>query len=57
MRDRLRRDAFFFLLVLGALGFATFSLAVTWWFFRDGPLLLGIAATIAAALALIHWRG
>jgi hypothetical protein len=57
MRDRLRRDPFFFLLVLGALGFATFSLAVTWWYFRDGPLLLGIVATVAGALSLIRWRG
>jgi hypothetical protein len=55
--DRLRRDPFLFALVLGALGFTTFSLAVTWWYFRDGPLLLGIVAKVAAALSLIRWRG
>jgi hypothetical protein len=57
MRDRLHRDPFLFLLLLGALGFATFCLAVTWWYFRDGALLLGIAVTVGVAVALIRWRG
>jgi hypothetical protein len=56
MGDRLRRDPFLFALVLGALGFTTFSLAVTWWYFRDPLLLFGLAATIVAALALFWWR-
>jgi hypothetical protein len=57
MGDRLRRDPFLFALVLGALGFATFSLSVTWWHFRDPPLLLGIGVTVGATLALFRWRG
>ena len=56
MRDRLRRDPFLFALLLGALGFATFSLAVTWWYFRDPLQLLAVAATVAVTLALFRWR-
>ena len=57
MRDRLRRDPFLFALVLGALGFTTFSLAVTWWYFRDLLLLLALAAIVVVTLALFRWRG
>ncbi len=56
MRDRLRRDPFFFALVLGALGFATFSLAVTWWYFRDPILLIAIVVSVALAVGLFRWR-
>ena len=31
LRDRLKRDPFLFLLCLGALAFATWALALTWW--------------------------
>jgi hypothetical protein len=57
MRNRLRRDPFLFALALGGLGFTTFSLAVTWWYFRDPLLLLAVAASVAVTLALFHWRG
>lgn len=57
MRERLRRDTIFFALVLGALGFTTFCVAVTWWYFRD-PLLLGVAiALVGVAAGLFRWRG
>ena len=56
MRNRLRRDPFLFALVLGALGFTTFCLAVTWWYFRDPLLLLAVAATVVVTLALFRWR-
>jgi hypothetical protein len=56
VRNRLRRDPFLFALVLGALGFTIFSLAVTWWYFRDPLLLLALGATVAVTLGLFRWR-
>jgi hypothetical protein len=56
VRERPRRDPYFFGLLLAVLGFAIFCLGVTWWYFRD-PLLL--AATVAlglGAVALFRWR-
>jgi len=43
--------------VLAALSFTTFSLAVTWWYFRDLLLLLALAAIVVVTLALFRWRG
>ncbi len=56
MRERLRRDPFLFALVLGALGFTIFSLAVTWWYFRDPVLLVALALTALLAVGLFRWR-
>ena len=56
MRERLRRDPFLFALLLLALGFATFCLAVTWWYFRDPPLLIAVVALALGAVALFRWR-
>jgi hypothetical protein len=57
IRERLRRDPFFFALILAALGFTTFCLGVTWWYFRDLPLLAGAVAAALAAVGLFRWRG
>jgi len=56
MRDRLRRDPFFFALVLGALGFTTFCLAVTWWHFRDPVLLIAVVTSLLLAVLCFWWR-
>jgi hypothetical protein len=56
MRERLRRDPFLFALVLLALGFTSFCLAVTWWYFRDPLLLASVMATALVAVALFRWR-
>ena len=56
MRERLRRDPFFFALVLVALAFTTFCLAVTWWYFRDPLLLASTVAVTLATVALFRWR-
>jgi hypothetical protein len=57
VRERLRGDPFFFALLLASLAFATFVLSVTWWYFRDLPLLLGVVASVGAAVCLFRWRG
>jgi hypothetical protein len=57
MRERLRRDPFLFALVLGALGFAAFCLAVTWWYFRDAASLASTVALVLVTLALFRGRG
>ena len=56
MRERLRRDPFFFALLLGVLGFTIFSLAVTWWYFRDPVLLASVVALALVAVGLFWWR-
>ncbi|MBX5491358.1 MAG: hypothetical protein IRZ14_09375 [Chloroflexi bacterium] len=57
MRERLRRDPFFFALLLAALGFAIFGFGVTWWYFRD-PWSLALAIACAAgAVVLFGLRG
>jgi hypothetical protein len=57
MRERLRRDPFLFALILVALGFTIFCLAVTWWYFRDPLLLVATVLLGLGAVALFRWRG
>ncbi len=56
LRDRLRRDRFFFTMSLGFLAFTTWVLAVTWWLVGD-PLLLALTIlSIAPAFYLFYLR-
>ncbi len=56
MRDRLRRDSFLFVLCLGALAFATWAFALTWWV-TGGVVALALAlASVAPAFFLFYLR-
>lgn len=53
---RLRRDPFFFATLIVTLWFASFLLAITWYAFRDWPLLLATLAVVGAACWLFYAR-
>jgi hypothetical protein len=56
VRERLRRDAFLFMLCLGALAFITWAFALTWWV-TGGVVALGLAlASVAPAFFLFYLR-
>jgi hypothetical protein len=56
VRDRLKRDPFFFLLCLGTLAFLTWALALAWWV-TGGPVPLALAlVSILPALLLFYLR-
>ena len=56
IRERLRRDSFLFGMVLTILWVTSFSLTVTWYYFRGPELIFGVVVSAAAAVYLFHLR-
>ena len=56
IRERLRRDSFLFGMVLIILWVTSFSLAVTWYYFRGPELIIGAVGSIATAVYLFRLR-
>jgi len=56
MRNRIKHDPFFFGLFLIFLGLAGFSLAVTFYFYRDPISLIATIGSCAFACLLFRWR-
>ncbi|HUX86564.1 MAG TPA: hypothetical protein VMW65_06150 [Chloroflexota bacterium] len=56
MVNRLRKDPFFFGMVVCFLWLATFSLSITFYLFRDPISLLGAIISYLLASWLFRWR-
>jgi hypothetical protein len=56
MVNRLRKDPFFFGLVVVSLWLTTFSLSVTFYLFRDAASLIGAVMSFLVASWLFRWR-
>lgn len=56
MVNRLRKDPFFFGLLVVFLWLTTFSLSITFYLFRDPASLLGAVITFLVVSSLFRWR-
>lgn len=56
IRERLRQDRFLFGMVLAILWVTSFSLAITWYYFRGPELMVGVVASLMTAVYLFHLK-
>lgn len=56
MQDRLKRDPFFFGMIVVFLWLVTFSLVITFYIFRDPGSVVGAVVSFVVASLLFRWR-